>query len=375
MIKYMKKYMNMFTAGCVAKLIKQLSVLVVCLACFSCANNQYHINGIITANNGTEIYLINLDCNDTLAVTAVEGNKFSFDGKIQEPAYTYVGYGKVRVRFILEPGEVTVDLDERKAKGTPITDAIEKYSRRYYSFNTLRNEERKALIAKKESITPEEFNAQWVEINQKYLAMQADVADSVICANPDNIMGAQVMPDLALTDTVRFIKRFNEVSDFVKNYKSVQNSYKAVCALNRTAPGMMFTDYTIKGGNIDGTDVKLSDYVGKGNYILLDHWASWCGPCKAEMPHLKKAYEMFKDKNFSIVGVAVSDKRDDTMKSLEALALPWNQIVDAQGVPKELYGVTTIPHLILFGPDGTILKRGLRGEQIIAELTGIFSDK
>ena len=349
--------------------------MALCLVCFSCANKQYHIDGIITANDGTEIYLINLDSDDTLAVTAVEGNKFSFDGKIEKPAYTYVGYGKVRVRFIMEAGNITVDLDERKAKGTPIADAMNAYSSKYYSFNTLRNNDRKALIANKEGMAPAEFNAQWVAINQKYLAMQADLADSVICANMDNVFGAQVMSDLALTDTVRFVKRYNEVSDFVKNYKSVQSAYTAVCAVNRTAPGMMFTDYTIKGGNIDGTDAKLSDYVGKGKYILADHWASWCGPCKAEMPNLKKAYEMFKDQNFDIVGIAVSDKRDDTMKSLEALDLPWKQIVDAQGTPKELYGVTTIPHLILFGPDGTILKRGLRGEQIITELTEIFSHK
>ena len=227
-------------------------------------------------------------------------------------------------------------------------------------------------MQKKESISPAEFNAEWININEKYLAKQADLADSVICANKDNIFGAQVMPDLALTDTARFIQRYNEVSDYVKNYKLVQDSYKAVCALIRTAPGKMFTDYTIKGGNLDGSDVKLSDYVGKGKYILLDHWASWCGPCKAEMPHLKKAYEMFKDKNFDIVGVAVSDKRDDTMKSLNSLNLPWNQIIDAQVIPKELYGVSTIPHLILFAPDGTIFKRGLRGEQIISELSEIF---
>ena len=174
MNRHMTKHMNNHIAkhqskGLVSGL-RQLLVLALCLVCVSCANKQYHIDGIITANDGTEIYLINLDNNDTLAVTAVEGNKFSFDGKIEEPEYTYVGYGKVRVRFIMEPGNATVDLDERKAKGTPIADAMNAYSRKYYSFNTLRNEERKALIANKESITPAEFNAQWVAINQKYLA-------------------------------------------------------------------------------------------------------------------------------------------------------------------------------------------------------------
>ncbi len=352
--------------------VRQWLVAALCFVCFSCANKQYNIDGIITADNGTEIYLINLDCNDTIAITAVEGNKFNFSGDVEQPYYAYVGYGKTRVRFILEAGNVTVDIDERTVAGTPFVTAENAYSRRYYSFDALRNNERKLLLAKKDSISTLEFNEEWIRINQKYLAMQADLADSVIAANSDNLFGAFAMEDLANTDSVRFLKRYNEVSDYVRNYSAVQNSYKVICSTNRTAPGMMFTDYTVKGGNPDGTDVKLSDYVGKGKYILVDHWASWCGPCKAEMPNLKRVYEMFKDKNFDIVGIAVSDKRDDTMRALEKLDLPWNQILDAQGIPKDVYGVKYIPHLILFAPDGTILKRGLRGEQIITELSEIL---
>ena len=88
---------------------------------------------------------------------------------------------------------------------------------------------------------------------------------------------------------------------------------------------------------------------------------------------MKRAYEAFKDKNVQIVGIAVSDKREDTMRELEKLNLPWPQIVDAQGTPKEVYGVKYIPHLILFAPDGTILKRGLRGEQILTVISEILS--
>ena len=118
----------------------------------------------------------------------------------------------------------------------------------------------------------------------------------------------------------------------------------------------------------DGVTVRLSDYVGKGKYILLDHWASWCGPCKAEIPAIRKAYDAFKGDRFDVVSIACSDKREDTVKALSELDMPWNQILDAQKIPVELYGVATIPHLILFAPDGTILKRGLRGEQIYSTL-------
>jgi len=141
---------------------------------------------------------------------------------------------------------------------------------------------------------------------------------------------------------------------------------------SRTAPGKMFTDYLIKGGNLDGTDVRLSDYVGKGKYILLDHWASWCGPCKAEMPYIKKTWETFAGEQFDVVSIALNDKRENTLKALKQLDMPWHQIVDAQDIPSKLYNILAIPRIILFAPDGTILKNGLRGEQIYTTVSEIL---
>ena len=352
--------------------MKKWLFVIICFACISCSNKGYEISGIFTTPDDTKIYLIDLGCNDTLGVTATKDNKFTFTGELEEPVFAYVGYGKKRVRFMLEPGKVTVDIDERVAYGTPGLDMYNTYEDRYYAFNADRNAERKELTAKKETMSLKEFNEQLEGLNKKYLAKQAALADSVVASNMDNLLGALVMVDLANVDIEKFLTRYQECSEKVRNFKDVNDAHRFITLQQNTAEGKMFTDYTIKGGNIDGTDVKLSDYVGKGKYVLLDHWASWCGPCKAEMPHLKKAYETFKGKNLQIVGIAVSDKREDTMRELEKLQLPWSQIVDAQGTPKNIYGVKYIPHLILFGPDGTILKRGLRGEQIITVISEIL---
>ena len=153
----------------------------------------------------------------------------------------------------------------------------------------------------------------------------------------------------------------------------MKSAYDAITIQRTTAPGQPFTDYLIVGGNPDGTDVKLSDYVGRGRYILLDHWASWCGPCKAEMPYIKKTWEAFHGDRFDVVSIAVSDKRADTEQALSTLDMPWNQILDAQRIPLELYGVNAIPHLILFGPDGTILRRGLRGGDVYTTVAEMLS--
>lgn len=318
--------------------------LVLTAALVSCGKTAYTIDGIFTTDDGTEVYLIDLDRGDTLAVTSVQNGRFSFTGDVKEPCFVYVGREKTRVSFILEPGVVTADIDERTTGGTPMVDAYNAFHKRFYAYKRDQRAEKAALT------------------------------DSVVKANPDNLLGAVALEDLAHADTSAFLALYRQtVTDRVRDFYLVRKAYDAIELQNQTAPGRMFTDYTVVGGNPDGTDVKLSDYVGQGKYILLDHWASWCGPCKAEMPYIKKTWEAFAGDRFDVVSVAVSDKRDDTVAALAKLDMPWHQILDAQKIPGALYGVNAIPHLILFAPDGTILKRGLRGDQIYETVSEILS--
>jgi len=125
-----------------------------------------------------------------------------------------------------------------------------------------------------------------------------------------------------------------------------------------------FQDFTIEKGNLDGTTVKLSDYAGKGKYLIVDFWASWCGPCKGEIPNLKNVYEKYAGDDFDVLSIAVWDKEDASKEAIKSHGMTWKQIINAGKIPTDLYGIKGIPQIMLIGPDGTIIATDLRGENI-----------
>ena len=129
---------------------------------------------------------------------------------------------------------------------------------------------------------------------------------------------------------------------------------------------LLFKDFTVvqDPANPESSTVKFSDYVGRGKYVLVDFWASWCGPCRAETPYLKAVYDKYKGDRFDVLSIAISDDPADSRAAAKELGISWSQIVNAQQIPAELYDIQYIPLIILFGPDGQILARNIRGEQI-----------
>lgn len=144
-----------------------------------------------------------------------------------------------------------------------------------------------------------------------------------------------------------------------------------------TSEGRPFVDFA--GKTPDGKDVKLSDFVGKGRWVLADFWASWCGPCMGEIPNIKKTHETLSGDKFTVLGIAVWERGGDntaSAKKMEEKGMTWPQIfVGSDKTPTDSYGIIGIPTMILFAPDGTIYKRGegLRGAKMTETVRDIIN--
>lgn len=229
------------------------------------------------------------------------------------------------------------------------------------------------------STDQEKAEAYYNEFVEKYVEFNLKAAKK----NSDNDVAVQVLMNTrGLLEDAQVAEIISRMTPEMLENEKVAALKAGLDARMATAEGMMFTDFTVNTvvGHTRSipaqpiySEVKLSDYVGKGKYILLDFWSPWCGPCRREMPNIKAVYDQYKGEQFDVVSIAVWERQpvEVTIETAEKLGMDWNQINNGQREPASLYGVDGIPHLILFGPDGTILKRGFHGAEI-AEVVGSY---
>lgn len=157
------------------------------------------------------------------------------------------------------------------------------------------------------------------------------------------------------------------------NEEAMAKPKKMLAALKLRQPGAQYKDLTMN--DLNGKEVKLSQWVGKGNYVLVDFWASWCGPCRAEMPNVVESYKRYHSQGYEIVGVSFDQKKDAWAAAVEKLGMTWPQMSDLKGwdcAAHTVYGVNSIPSNILINPEGVIVAADLRGEALLNKLAEIY---
>ena len=336
--------------------------------------------------------LYQLGSNRVIDSAEITAGNFEFNGKVLNPVNAYLvidrkgaGFSHLDntadvLSFYIDKGEITVttadSISKAQITGSPINDD----NKRLLTQLKPVIDEAKALQFESVKASPAEQNTaefqNKMQARHKKLELEEKATlKKFIVANPSSYLSLLALYSVGgpSPNPPEIDSLYKVLSPELKNTESARNFEKSLDALRSTAVGVMAPDFT--QADVNGTPVKLSSFRGK--YVLIDFWASWCGPCRQENPNVVKAYNRFKDKNFTILGVSL-DKTDGKANWLAAIksdGLTWTEVSDLKfwnNEAAELYAVKSIPANFLIDPTGKIIARDLRGDDLENELQQVL---
>ncbi|MBO4557398.1 MAG: AhpC/TSA family protein [Bacteroidales bacterium] len=316
---------------------KIFTLILIAAAAISCGSNTYSVQGSVTPTDDLKdavALMVNMFTGKTDTAMIV-GGKFAFKGDIDTTALAMITLdkpGAQRVAFVPECRKIAVDLDSAEVTAGRLTEC----------FNALNEAMGKA--------TDEE----------SFIAAITDAFK----ANKTNGVGLYALSNILheMESPAELDEYLDGAADFIVNNERVQAARTALQAVDETCAGKPFKE--IAGEDAAGSPLALSDFAGKGKYVLIDFWASWCGPCRREIPNLVAIDKDYAKKGVQVLGINVWDEKEKGLKAVENLGIKYPVIYVADRSATDTYGVQGIPQIILIGPDGTILERNLRGEGI-----------
>ena len=345
------------------RIIFAAAAVVLAVGCAN--NNAYTISGTASDMDGRYVYMCDFENPDHATDSAeVRNGTFKFKGQSQTSEIVMLrSAGDENLRYMLafvEPGcDMTVDLDSRSIAGSAAADAMRETSeqgnmleQRYYASTS--DEEREAVAAEMDALTLASFEA-----------------------NSDNIFGAAQLRTLSYemtgAQTLAAIEAFPEHVRNSKVLKSIREQAEAKLA---TDPGQPYIE--VSQPDMEGNAVTLSSVVEnpKNKYVLVDFWASWCGPCMMEVPYLINAYDRYHDKGFEIYGISHDTNGERWRNCVKERGMRWIHVSELQRFDNQAakdYGVRAIPsNFLVECSTGRIVATNLRGKALEAKLAELL---
>ncbi|MGL5691645.1 MAG: thioredoxin-like domain-containing protein [Bacteroidales bacterium] len=357
------------------------------LLLFSCTKhtNSYSITGKASDElEGKKVYLKEVNAKELTTVDSVviENGVFSFEG-VQDSARNYMlvaestdQYQVPNQYFILQNGSYNVVLDSIcSVNGPELSDKFRAYleaNQQLKDKQTELQKEKSALSADNQLSDEKE-----TEINKQIEELRAESSKlslAFIEANKNNVAGAIVFYwSFRNFDRSQQEEIIQSASKEFQSYAGVVYVTNLLDVLTNTAEGKQYTDFSMP--SIKGDTISLSDIVPDNKLTLVDFWATWCAPCRAEIPNIKEIYRDYKSKGLEIVGVSL-DKEDTRWKNyVNENELNWvhmSELKHWNSAAGRIYGINSIPHVILIDQKGTIVSRGLHGKALREKIAEIL---
>ena len=327
---------------------------------------NYRIDGIAPADaNGQWVYLYKPSGQGASDSVQIANGRFTLERAVAEDGLIVhlVIPRSYNLSFIPEEGIIKADLAASGATGTPLNDEHTQKSKYRKGLIEEARAKLKSIRADKNLDDKAKEEAQ-EKVSDELYAKIKPLAEADLKEHPNDAIGLIALQNLLGMEDVNVAKAealLQQAGDRLRAEESITKMVARLRRVEATQAGAQFVDF--EGVDDANKAVRLSDYVGKGHYVLVDFWASWCGPCRREIGHLKKVRDAYTDKGLVILGTVVWDEMEDHLKAMKELEITWPQIFNKTEAT-ELYGISGIPQIILFDPAGKIVARDLRGEEI-----------
>lgn len=341
----------------------------------SCQSNssEYQISGTIAGLDSGIVYLVKAENGKAISIDTTEliAGEFSLNGVagIAELHYLRLNDRDFFAQFFLENEKIKVEankdsLQKTKVTGSPTTDIFNEYLDELNILNEKVRSYQKDYSAAMASGNQDEIERIKIDMEATTENMLV-FAKNFVKEHSTSIVApfitlTQLVQKLDYTDLQELVDLFPaelDESPYVKQLKEFATK-KGLTAIGTQAP-----DFTMN--DPEGNPISLASF--KGKYVLLDFWASWCGPCRRENPNIVQAYNTYKDKEFDILGISLDRNKEAWLKAVADDKLTWAHVSDLkywQNEVAQLYGVNSIPHSVLLDPEGKIIAKNLRGQAL-----------